>query len=378
VLNPTLTEEKVYPMVLLQQKAEKLRKEGRDIVDLTIGDPEDNTVDSVRLSIIESMNTQNTCRYPCSNGTIQLRRAISDWAYRNYAITLDPDQHVLSANGTKEAIFGLALCFDFLDREIFIPGLSYPVFAASARILDRPFRFLSISQATGFLPDLESISPSDWQKCRVFWINSPHNPTTAIASHNYLAKLLDLAQHYGFMVASDECYSDLYFHQKPASCMDFPDSTHWIVFRSLSKRSHMTGFRTGAVISRNGPLLSLFKKIRIPMGVGTPTFIQQAAIEAWKDDTHSRQNQAMYAAKRAQLLPRLRQIGLQVFGAEAGFYFWCSHPDFRSSDALSDWFLEKGLLVSPGTAFGSDGDGFVRLVYCITNDRINQVMDRLT
>ena len=140
----------------------------------------------------------------------------------------------------------------------------------------------------------------------------------------------------------------------------------------------MTGFRVGALLSRNTVLIERLRKMRAAMGVGTPTFIQNAATLAWEDMTHPQNNASHYRLKRDLIKPILESKGFNVFGGDAGFYFWFSHPDYKTSDSLFQWFLDSGLLVTPGTVFGDDGEGYVRMIYCETDEIMATVADRLS
>ena len=154
------------------------------------------------------------------------------------------------------------------------------------------------------------------ENSQLFWINSPHNPTTAIASLDYLKRLVKLAEQYDFIVCSDECYNDLYSNQVPASILDV-DSENWVCFRSLSKRSHMTGYRSGAIMSNNKTLMAHLKKMRSPMGVGSPSFVQSAATWAWGDESHVANHRDHYNQKRLKL--KTCRTGCRV----AGFWWRC-------------------------------------------------------
>ena len=140
----------------------------------------------------------------------------------------------------------------------------------------------------------------------------------------------------------------------------------------------MTGFRSGAIMSKNTKLMTLLKKSRSPIGVGTPTSIQQGAIAAWDDDTHVKVHNESYKWKRQRLKKVLLAKGFELYGADAGFYFWFSHPNYSTSEQLSELFLKNGLLITPGTVFGQDGEGFARIVFCITDEMIKQVDDKLS
>lgn len=377
-INPYLLHSKPYFIAALFARRDALKAEGRDVISLVMGDPIEPTYPGVQQATLKALEATPVSQYPKTEGSLAYRQAVADWAQRNYGVTLDPVSEIVSANGSKEAIFHLSFLFDWSQgQEIWIPSMAYPVYEGSAGVQNIPLRKLPLSEDSGFLPDLDAITPEQWQRCQLFWLNSPHNPTTAIAGRAYFEKLLGLAEHYGFVVCSDECYNELYYSaEAPVSALEF-ESQQLIVLRSLSKRSHMTGYRMGAIISRNRELIRLITKMRAPMGVGTPDFIQAGGIAAWNDDAHPKAFAALYKARRDRLVSALEAKGFRVFGAEAGFYLWFSHPNYSQSDPLYEAFIEAGLLLAPGHCFGEDGEGYLRMVYCITDAVTDKVVKRI-
>lgn len=354
-------------------------EEGRDVLDLTVGDPKDETPAALKATLVHEIQNMSHSQYPASAGDPDYLNAIAAWAKRTYNTELDPAKHILSCNGSKEAIYKIPLMLNWnTGKRIFMPSLSYPVYEESAYMFNIPITHLPLKKEDNFLPNLDSISPSTWKTCGLFWINSPHNPTTTIASKAYFEKLLKLANQYGFLVCSDECYNDIFYTSPPTSCLEFNDSENWIIFRSLSKRSQMTGLRVGAMISKNEALIQHLKKSRAAMGVGTPTFIQKAAISAWNNDQSLKENQERYLKKRNILLPVLKEKGFEIFGAEAAFYLWISHKKLPSSHALFEYFLNHGIAIAPGTMFGNDGEGYARMVYCETSEILEKAKEKIS
>ena len=368
MINPYLKEDREYPLITIKRQAEQLKAEGHDVIDLTIGDPQDQTFDGAVQTIQNFMAANSVSQYPLATGSTHYLEAVSNWAERNYQIELEPIKHIFSSNGSKEAIFLFALTFDWSDRakEIWFSSIGYPVYEASARTVNAPIRKLPIDRMSGFFPDLDVITDSEWERCRLFWINSPHNPTSMTVDRAYFQRLLSLAEKHGFIVGSDECYNELYDDQRPVCSLDFHQSDRWVAFRSLSKRSHMTGFRLGAVLSQNEEIMKYFRLCRSPIGVGTPTYNQEAGISAWNDEQHVEHNRQQYRQKRKLIRSALMNRGFRIHGGRDGFYFWLSHPNWPTAEQLCNLFLSQGICVTPGTAFGEDGEGYIRLVYCIS------------
>jgi LL-diaminopimelate aminotransferase len=377
--NSYLSSKNEYSLSKYHNLANQLKADGHHVINLTIGDPVERTYADAYTAMGKSLENRSISQYPSYKGKVALRASISKWAKRNHNIALDADTQICSTNGSKEAVFHLALLFDWSEgQEIWAPSLSYPVYASSAGLFDIPFHELPVSRETNFLPDLDAIPANDWDKCQMFWINSPHNPTSAIASKPYLERLLQLAEKHDFLVCSDECYNDIFYGELPTSILDFPESQNWLCIRSLSKRSHMTGFRSGALLSSNTELMKKILLMRPALGVGTPDFIQDAAIAAWDDDQHPKEFSEEYKIKQKIIREALEDKGFQIFGGEASFYLWFSHPKFTSSDQLMQLFIEQHLVLTPGTAFGKDGEGFIRMVYCSTLDQCEEIAQRIS
>lgn len=377
-LNEQLTETNSYPMDALMARYRALLNDGVPIINLAVGDPADETCPAARHAAMTFLNDHSSSSYPRHIGSSDYRESVSNWAQEAHGIDLDPNHHVLSCNGTKEAIFSLPLVMDWTaNKRMFFSSMAYPVYKKSAQYLNIPFIELPVDRDSNFFPDLSIIHSDQWESCQIFWINSPNNPTTAIASKEYLKSLLNYANTYDFLIASDECYNDLYDDHQPPSMLDFPASDRWIVFRSLSKRSHMTGYRCGAIISKHRDVIRALTQLRSPMGVGTSPIIQAAGQAAW-NDRHAIQSTRMdYKMKRSKLRRVLEGAGFKIFGGDAGFYFWISHPDFSSSDAIAEWFLDRNILVTPGHVFGEGGSGYARLVYCVKMNILEQVIERI-
>ncbi|MFT5171603.1 MAG: aspartate/methionine/tyrosine aminotransferase [Candidatus Marinamargulisbacteria bacterium] len=373
-----LLEAKEYPLVAIQKKVADLRQSGAEIINLTIGDPKDPTYSGANQAAQQFLEDHPSSQYPSPYGSDAYRTAVSDWARRHYSIELDPMKHILSCNGTKEAIYSIPEAFDWSrGQRIFIPSPSYPVYEASARIRKIETMSLVMTESTGFLPDLEAVSAAQWQTCQLFWINSPQNPTTAIAPKSYFSRLLALAKKYDFLVCSDECYNEIYFGDRPTSCLDFPDSTHWLVFKSLSKRSHMTGYRMGALLTKNESLIKILRKQRSPAGIGSPGFIQASGTRAWQDESHVQAFRDAYLVKRNLLKTALEKKGFQIFGADAGFYFWFRHSALPTSESITDYFLAGGIMITPGEVFGKSGEGYARMVFCESMKLCEKVANKI-
>jgi aspartate/methionine/tyrosine aminotransferase len=199
-----------------------------------------------------------------------------------------------------------------------------------------------------------------WSRLALFWVNYPNNPTGAVAPAEFYERLAGLAREHGFVLASDEAYSELWFEEPPASALQLADRGHVLVFNTLSKRSSMTGYRCGFAAG-DPALVAALRAFRPNMGTAPQEFVQRAAVVAWGDEEHVEAMREAYRRKRDVLLAALARKGLRVAGSSATMYLWVETPPGESSEAFAARLLEYGVVVSPGSYFGASGEGYVRL-----------------
>ena len=223
----------------------------------------------------------------------------------------------------------------------------------------RELSTLPLLRENGFLPDLDSVDDDTWRRTAIVWVNYPNNPTGALAPIAFYERLAELAARFDFAIASDEAYTELWFDEPPASALQVADRSRVIVFQTLSKRSSMTGYRSGFVA---GPpeVIAALKSYRPSVGTAPQEFVQRASVVAWDDERHVEETRARYTAKRDVLLPVLAARGWEVVASEATMYLWVAIPTGESAEAVAERLLERGVLVSPGTFFGPSGEGYIR------------------
>jgi acetylornithine aminotransferase len=226
------------------------------------------------------------------------------------------------------------------------------------------------------LPDLDSVSSYDWKRAALVWVNYPNNPTCATAPLAFYDRLAALAHEHGFVLASDEAYTELWFDEPPASALQLDDWANVIVFNTLSKRSSMTGFRSGFVAG-DPVLIDSLKKFRPSLGTAPQEFVQRASIVAWQDEEHVERARAAYAAKRSLFLTLFDQVGLRVAGAAATMYLWVATPAGVDSESFALQLLEHGIVVAPGSFLGRSGEGFVRFALVPTLEECERAVEIL-
>lgn len=364
-----------YFTVVLDQAKEDLARRGLPIFDFGVGDPIEPTPEFIRQALIEALNPVS--QYPTIVGQKRLRQAIAGWAERRLSVKLDPDTEVLPAAGSKEAIFHLPLAVvgpEEKRRHIVYPSPSYPVYEGSARFNGCVPYPVELREANGYRLELEELGASVLEQTRIAWINYPHNPTGASVDLDYLSRQVEVARRYDILLCADDCYLDLYFGEKPPPGILQVTQTGVLSFGSLSKRSGMTGYRSG-YIAGDAATIAKLKRARPNFGVGSQDFVQAAATVAWSDDAHVAERRARFRAKRDRLASYLTSRGYEVSGSQGAIYLWVKVPGLNlDRQTFFARLLEHGIVVSPGESFGAGGEGYFRLALVPPLDHIEQAI----
>jgi acetylornithine aminotransferase len=367
-LSPALAATGTYPFVKLEEAKRRVAADGVRLIDFGKGDPREPTDPIVREALVAGLTEISS--YPLAEGLPELRGAIAAWCERRFDVELDPDTEVIPTYGSKEAIFLLAqMVVDRdSDRRLVVttePG--YPVPERGAAFAGADVLQLPLLAENAFLPDLDSVSPAVWDRAAIVWVNYPNNPTGAVAPLDFLERLADLSAQHGFLLASDEAYTELWFDAPPHSVLEVRERGNVAAFNTLSKRSSMTGYRSGFVAAEP-ELIAALKQFRPSVGTAPQEFVQLASIVAWNDEEHVERTRDVYRRKRDALIPTLERKGVRLVGSAATMYLWLEVPGDEPSEALAARVLERGLIVSPGTFFGPAGEGYWRLALVPTED----------
>ncbi|MES1930372.1 succinyldiaminopimelate transaminase [Salinisphaera dokdonensis CL-ES53] len=357
-MNPRLDTLQPYPF---ERLATLLRdttpNPDRDAISLAIGEPQHPPAQVACDALIAQMG--GVANYPPTRGSEALRAAIADWLAKRFNVarqTIDDARHILPAAGTREALFSFAQAVvdpRKTGAAVAMPNPGYQIYEGATLLAGAEPLYLPCLPETGFLADLDALGPSDWDRVQLLYLCSPGNPTGAVADRAYLERALELADRHDFIIASDECYSEIYSDESapPPGLLDIAhqqgrsDFERCIVFHSLSKRSNLPGLRSGFVAG-DGRVLAEFLRYRTYHGATLGNHIQAASIAAWRDEAHVRENRERYRAKYDAVMPVLEPI-CDVVRPSGSFYLW---PAFDSSDeqltiaALRD----ENLKVVPG------------------------------
>jgi succinyldiaminopimelate transaminase len=360
-MNPQLKSLKPYPMAELQARKAALITAGKVVFDFGTGDPIEPTPAFIPEALRQSLPVIS--QYPSVAGTPALRQAAADYLARRFSAKLDPTIQILPTAGSKEAIFHLPLAFvdPASGKNLVVYGTpAYPVYQSGTLFVGAKEHVVTLERARGYRLELERLPADILARTAIVWINYPHNPTGACVDRAYLAAQASVAKAYGILLASDECYQDLWFAdapEPPPSILEVAlDGV--LAFHSCSKRSGMTGYRSGFIAGDSG-LIAAYRGWRAHMGVGSPAFIETAAAMAWRDDAHAAERRATFAAKYRLLVDGLTAKGIESLPSHAGLYIWARVPGGERAEAYAARCLDAGIVISPGGFFGrTDGEWF--------------------
>jgi acetylornithine aminotransferase len=362
-LSPVLAELAQYPFARLDDWKAAASSRGIELIDFGMGDPREPTPSFIREAMLASVDEVSS--YPRATGLPELRTAIAGWIERRFGASVDPATEIVPTLGSKEAIFSFPQVALAGKQLVAIPEPAYPVYERGTLFAGGSVATVPLSERNGWLPDLDAFDA--WDEIALFWTCYPNNPTGATAPLGFYEELAELARAHGFLLCSDEAYSELWFDEPPVSALEAADRSRIVVFNTLSKRSSMTGYRSGFVA---GPaeLVATLKGFRPTVGTAPQEFVQRASIVAWSDEEHVRRTRALYRRKRDLIRPALEAKGLRVAASEASFFLWIAVPDGDSSEGFAARLLEHGIVVAPGSFFGPAGEGYVRLALVPTEE----------
>ncbi|AAZ36308.1 succinyldiaminopimelate transaminase [Pseudomonas savastanoi pv. phaseolicola] len=334
-------------------------------VALSIGEPKHRSPDFVAKTLADNLDQMAV--YPTTLGIPALREAIAGWCNRRFGVPqgwIDPARNVLPVNGTREALF--AFTQTVVNRSddglVISPNPFYQIYEGAAFLAGAQPHYLPCLSDNGFNPDFDAVSADTWKRCQILFLCSPGNPTGALIPVETLKKLIALADEHDFVIAADECYSELYFDEQApppgllSACVELgrQDFKRCVVFHSLSKRSNLPGLRSGFV-SGDADILKAFLLYRTYHGCAMPVQTQLASIAAWNDEEHVRANRDLYREKFDAVLDILAPV-LDVQRPDGGFYLW---PNVGTDDAAfcRDLFIDQHVTAVPGSYLSREVDG---------------------
>jgi N-succinyldiaminopimelate aminotransferase len=363
-MNPNLAKLQPYPF----EKLTKLKAEAKVTCDLphialSIGEPKHESPAFVKQVMAD--NLDKLANYPTTKGLPELRNAIAGWAIKRFALNqLDAEAQVLPVNGTREAIFAFtqAVVEEKPNALVVSPNPFYQIYEGAAYLAGAEPHYLPCLEENGFVPDYDSVPADVWENTQILFTCSPGNPTGAVIQFETLKKLIELADKYDFILAADECYSEIYVNDVDApiglleACAKLGrhDYKNCVVFHSLSKRSNLPGLRSG-FIAGDADVLGKFFKYRTYHGCAMSIPNQLASIAAWGDETHVQQNRDFYTQKFQAVLEILSPV-MDVQQTDASFYLWAKTP-INEEEFAQRLFAEQQVTVLPGSYLSRTIDG---------------------
>jgi LL-diaminopimelate aminotransferase len=370
-----------YLFVEITQKIAELRARGEDIISFAIGDPDLPTPSHIIEQMCQAAHDPRNHRYPETAGLPELRQAIAEWYERRFGVTLDPAKEVLPLIGSKEGIGHMALCFIEPGDLALVPDPGYPPYSLGTILAGGEPYFMPLKEENDFLPDFEAIPDKVAGKAKLMWLNYPNNPTGAVVGLDFFERAFHFAQKHNLAICHDAAYTEVAFDgYKPPSFMQLDGSKEiGVEFHSLSKTYHMTGWRIGMVVGNANMIRALFQ-VKSNLDSGIPQAIQYAAVEALcSSQEHIAERNAIFQRRRDKLVKVLNEIGLKARIPKATFYIWAKvPPGYTSIDYTKKLLDEAGIAVTPGIGYGKEGDGYIRFSLTISDDRLEQGMNRLS
>lgn len=374
-----------YAFAEMNKLVEQLVSEGVDVIDFGTGDPRDETPEFIRNAAKTAIDTYKTSGYPSYVGMEEFRDTIAQWYQRRFKVTLDPETEITSTIGSKEGIFNFPQAFLEIGDYVLMPSPGYPPYFSGTIFAGGVPYLYPLLPENNFYPDFSKIPDEIAKKAKILWMCYPNSPTGKTATVKLFEQSLEFCQKHNIILASDECYIDLYFREKTISALEV-SKKGVVAFHSLSKRNNMTGYRVGFVCG-DAEIIKVFKKLKTNIDSGTPNFMQEAAIAALNDDTHVQLMREKYKQRKDLTLAAFKKLGLQVAEPEGTFYIWQCVPSGYDSVSFAKRLLEKdcAVAVTPGQWIAdtcgdgvNPGNNYVRLALVENAERVTEAAERIS
>ena len=369
-----------YLFVEISRKIAERKAKGQDVVSFGIGDPDIPTPAHIIERLCKEAHVPANQRYPESEGLPELRKTIASWYQQRFGVTLDPEKEVAPLIGSKEGIAHVALCLLNPGDIALITDPGYPVYTIGTKLAGGTPYYLPISPKNNFLPDLDNIPGDVLEKTKVLWLNYPNNPTGAVADLKFFNKAVEFAKKHDICICHDGPYSEVAFDgYTPVSFLQAEGAKDvGIEFHSLSKTYNMTGWRIGMAVG-NAQAINALKIMKSNLDSGIPQAIQYAAIEALNGPQNCiKEHNDIYQRRRDLIVDTLNKMGLEAQPPKASLYIWAKvQHGFTYVEFTNDLLDKVGVVVTPGTGYGSNGEGYVRLSLTIADALLLKGLSRM-
>ena len=381
-MNPSSRLERIPPYLFaeLERKITAKKEQGVDVISLGIGDPDTPTPGLVVDALAAAAADPATHGYPSNRGRPELREAVARFYERRFGVAIDPATEVIPALGAKECVFNLNLAFLDTESVALASDPGYPVYTGGPLLAGAEAVLLPLRAETGFAPDFDSVAAADWARARLMFLNYPNNPTGAIVPGGVFERAVELAREHDVLVVHDASYTETTFDGYVApSFLGTPGAREvGVEVFSLSKGYNMTGWRTAAIVG-NAEAVEHYWRLKSNVDSGMFEAVQLAAARALDDgDAVPREMSATYARRRDLVCEALTEIGVDVTPPKGTIYIWAPVPEGHTSASYCELVLEEsGVVLSPGAAYGPNGEGFFRISLTVDDDRLLEAVERL-
>ena len=370
-----------YLFAEIDKAKRKAIQDGKDIIDLGVGDPDTPTFPHIVQEMGKAIQEPKNHRYALDAGILELRETIARWYKERFNVELDPGTEILPLIGSKEGIAHIPLAFVNPGDVVLVPDPCYPPYKSGTIFAGGEPYIMPLLEKNGFLPDLREIEPVIARKAKLIFLNYPNNPTSAVADRKFFEDVVDFAFSNNIIVCHDAAYSEIsYDGYRAMSFLEVEGAKEvGIEFHSLSKTFNMTGWRIGFACG-NRQVIEALASVKSNIDSGIFQAIQYAGIAALNNSSGEllKRLSSMYQERRDILVDGLNSLGWKVTKPRATFYVWLSVPPGSSSTSLSKFLLEKAnIIVTPGTGFGENGEGYIRMALTVSKDRIREAIGRL-
>jgi len=369
-----------YLFVEIDRAKKNAQREGKDIIDLGIGDPDKPTPAFIIEALNEAVKDSSTHRYALDAGLPEFRQEIAVWYKKRFGVSLNPDNEILPLLGSKEGIAHVPLAFINPGDIAFIPDPCYPPYKSGVIFCGGRIELMPLLTKNNFLPDMKSINKAIAKKARLMYLNYPNNPTSACTDEDYFKEIVKFAKKFNIIICHDAAYTELSFdNYKAPSFLSVEGAKEvGVEFHSLSKTFNMTGWRIGFVVG-NKDIVSAIGKTKSHIDSGIFTAIQRAGIVALKNyDSHINPLRKLYQKRRDVFCDGLNSIGWKVDKPRATFYVWAKCLKGFDSIKLAKHILDKvDIVVTPGIGFGANGEGYVRMALTVDEKRLREAVERV-
>lgn len=369
-----------YHFASARQKIADRKAAGVDVISLSMGDPDLPAPEAVIERLCKTLRDPENTRYPEYRGMRALHEAIAEWFERRFGVQLTPERDILPLLGSKEGLAYVASSVLNAGDVSLIPDPYYPVYVTGSTSVSAQPYLLPLREENGYLPDLNAIPAEVLAKARLLWLNYPNNPTAACADRAFFEQAIEFARRHNIVIVHDMAYAEVYFDDfRPMSILQIPGAREVAVeLHSLSKTYNMAGFRVGMLVG-NPELVDAVGRLKSNIDSGMFRPVQYAAIAALRlPVSWIEQRNAIYRHRRDLLVAGCNAIDMRATAPKAGLYVWAAVPQGFTSRAFTEWLFDKtGVFLTPGTNFGTLGEGYTRISLTAPEERLKTALQRM-